>query len=384
MLARRGHTVVHQWCPSYPTGNGAVERTPEDPESFSVEGIELATSFARYTMTRRVRQEAQYGVLAARAIRSHQPDVALLSNIPLISLFIATAMLRRSKIPVAFWQQDVYSAAIRAAAAHRLGRIGEVIGAVAARVERHVARRSAAVVPIDSSFTQVLRDWGVAESRIHVVPNWAPLAELPTRPKDNAWAATHGLADGHVVLYTGTLGLKHDPSLLADAAESLGDRATVAVVSQGLGRELLEKAKVERQLDNLLLFDFQPYGDLPDIMASADVLVALLEPHASVYSVPSKVLTYLCAARPIVAVIPPDNSVARIVMEHDAGRLVAPGDRAGLAATLETLLDDDEMRIKLGDNARSYAEATFDGDMVAARFEQILVDASAAPSAVNR
>lgn len=363
--------MVHQWCPSYPTGNGAVERLPNDPAGFSVEGVELATSFARYTVIRRVRQEAQYGVRAARAIRANQPDVALLSNIPLISLFITTAMLRRRRIPFVFWQQDVYSAAIRAAAARRLGKLGELVGAIASWVESRVARRSALVVPIDSSFTPVLRSWGVAEDRIHVVPNWAPIDELPSRPKDNAWAASHGLSGRAAIVYTGTLGLKHDPSLLADAAAALPDRSVV-VVSQGMGRELLEKAKVEQHLDNLELFDFQPYQDLPDIMGAADVLVALLEPHASVYSVPSKVLTYLCAGRPIVAVIPPENTVARIVLEHDAGRLVAPGDHRGLIETLEALLDDDDLRDDLGANARKYAEATFDVETIGARFEQIL------------
>lgn len=367
---------MHQWCPSYPTGNGAVERLPTDPAGFSVEGVELATSFARYTVIRRVRQEAQYGVRAAHAIRANQPDVALLSNIPLISLFITSAMLRRRRIPFVFWQQDVYSAAIRAAATRRLGKLGELVGAIASWVESRVARRSALVVPIDSSFTPVLRSWGIAEDRIHVVPNWAPIDELPSRPKDNAWAASHGLSGRPAIVYTGTLGLKHDPSLLADAAAALPDRSVVVVVSQGMGRELLEKAKVEQHLDNLELFDFQPYEDLPDIMGAADVLVALLEPHASVYSVPSKVLTYLCAGRPIVAVIPSENTVARIVLEHDAGRLVTPGDHRGLIEALEALLDDDDLRAELGANARKYAEATFDVEAIGARFETILQSAA--------
>jgi glycosyltransferase involved in cell wall biosynthesis len=375
-LAQRGHEVVHQYCPSYPTGTGALEVLPDDPAGFTVEGVALTRSFARYSIGRRVWQELNYGVLAAKAIRRNHPDVALLSNIPLLSLFITTRMLRRSKIPLVFWQQDVYSAAIYAAAARRLGVLGRMAGSVAIRVERYVARRSASVVPIDTSFTPVLRDWGVPDERIHVVPNWAPIGEIPQRPKDNGWAARHGLPPDPIVLYTGTLGLKHDPSLLAEAAAALAGRCTIAVVSEGMGRAVLAQARAEQGLDNLRLFDFQPYEDLPDIMGSADVLVALLEPHASAYSVPSKVLTYLCAGRPIVAVIPPENSVARIVREHDAGRLVTPGDGAGLVATLGALLEDPGLRDTLGANARQYAEQTFDTEAIAVRFEKILIDSA--------
>lgn len=375
-LARRGHEVVHQYCPSYPTGNGALEVGPNDPAGFSVEGVALPQSFARYALGRRIRQELHYGVLAARSIRRSKPDVALLSNIPLLSLFITAAMLRRTKIPVVFWQQDIYSAAILAAAERRLGRIGRLVGRVATRIERHVARHSSSVVPIDDSFCPVLRGWGVPDARINVVPNWAPIAEIPQRPKDNGWAQANGLPADPIVLYTGTLGLKHDPSLLALAATELAGRCTVAVVSEGMGRAVLETARAEKGLDNLRLFDFQPYQDLPDIMGCADVLVALLEPHASVYSVPSKVLTYLCAGRPIVAVIPPENTVAGIVREHDAGRLVPPGDGTGLVATLEALLSDPDLRDRLGANARRYAEETFDTEAIGARFEKILTESA--------
>jgi glycosyltransferase involved in cell wall biosynthesis len=375
-LAGRGHTVVHQYCPSYQTGTGAVERLPEDPATFDVEQVALAASFARYTIFRRIRQELQYGALAARSIRTHDPDVALLSNIPLLSLLIAAVVLRRSRIPFVFWQQDVYSAAIRSAAERRVPPLAGVIGALARRFERHVARSSACVVPIDDSFVPVLRGWGVSANRIHVVPNWAPIAELPMRARDNDWARRNGLTETPVVLYTGTLGIKHDPSLLVVAARGVAGEATVAVVSEGLGRALLDEEVSHTSIDNLRLFDFQPYEDLPDIMASADILIAILEPEASVYSVPSKVLSYLCAGRPIVAVIPSENSVARIVREADAGRLVRPGDGEELVTTIKTLLGDETLRSELGANARRYAEKTFDSETVASRFEQILTAAA--------
>ena len=43
------------------------------------------------------------------------------------------------------------------------------------------------------------------------------------------------------------------------------------------------------RLENLVLLDYQPYESLPDILASADVLVAVLEPDAGRFFVPSKV-----------------------------------------------------------------------------------------------
>src|SRR5580700_1879611 len=97
-----------------------------------------------------------------------------------------------------------------------------------------------------------------------------------------------GLSNRPVVLYSGTLGLKHDPSilaLLADQLQSSHPEAMVVVISEGSGRLWLEEWKAEQKVDNLMLLDFQPYQDLPEVLASADVLVAILEPDASRFSV---------------------------------------------------------------------------------------------------
>ncbi len=71
---------------------------------------------------------------------------------------------------------------------------------------------------ISEDFLPLLRRWGVDEARIAVIENWAPLDELPVLPRDNEWAREHGLADRFVFLYSGTLGFKHDPSLLLELA----------------------------------------------------------------------------------------------------------------------------------------------------------------------
>jgi glycosyltransferase involved in cell wall biosynthesis len=183
------------------------------------------------------------------------------------------------------------------------------------------------------------------------------------------------LPSGPIVLYSGTLGLKHDPALLLDLALELRTTrpdARVVVVSQGKGRDWLEQALRRNDAENLILLDYQAYEDVPDVLASADILVALLEPDASRYSVPSKVLTYMCASRPIVAVMPPDNSVAQILRDSGAGIVIPPTQRDAFPATVASLLGDAYRRDSLGCAARSYAERTFSPDPIGARFEEVM------------
>ena len=371
-LARRGHYVEHQYCASYTTGRGATSRREGDPESFGVRAIELGSEFARYSPVARLRQELQYARMSARAILAARPDVAVLSNIPLLSLFILTLLLRTRRVPYVFWHQDIYSEAIRVIARDRFGQLGRLIGWVAGRVERQVARGAAAVVAISDTFIEQLDAWGVQKSKVHVVPNWGAIDEMPLRPRDNAWARAHGLVGMPVVMYAGTLGLKHDPSVISRLAQTAPTGSHTVVVSEGKGREWLESEAGD--LPGLTLLDYQPYDQLPDMLASADVLLVVLESNASRYSVPSKVLNYLCAGRPVLALLPPDNAVARMVEAAEAGLVVAPGDADAAAAALSSLLASPVTRAAMGTAARRYAERTFDVTRVGERFDSLLSD----------
>ncbi len=383
-LARRGHRVEHQFSPSYTTGRGAVTRQPGDPESLSFAPVALRRTFARYSPLTRVRQELEYGRAAGRAVVAAGPDVAILSNIPLLAMTLVALRLRRRRIPYVFWHQDIYSEGIAWIARARLGVAGAVLGWVAHRLEGWLLRGAAVVVPISDLFVPALTGWGIRPGAIVVIANWAAIDELPPHPRVNPWSHGHGLTDDPVVLYAGTLGLKHDPGLLADAAAALADEATVVVVSEGRGREFLAAARAERGLANLRLLDFQPYEDLPEVLASADVLLTVLESHASRYSVPSKALSYLCAGRPVVASIAEDNAIAVMLREAGAGLVVPPGDAAALVAAVRGLLADEGRRRDLGRRARAYAERVFDIAAVGDRFEDVLYLALGSAAGPNR
>jgi colanic acid biosynthesis glycosyl transferase WcaI len=381
-LARRGYEVTHQHCPAYSTGKGSLERVPGDPESLRFEACDISTEFDRYSYLTRFRLEIEYGRKARHVIADATPDIVVMSNVPLIAHAIIARHLTRKRIPMVFWHQDIYSEAIAATARKRRPFLGRIVGGVAGRVERSIARASAGIVAISPTFLERLGSWGVSHKTI-VVPNWAPIDELPVRPRSNAWSERMGLANCPVVLYSGTLGLKHDPSILAVMAAELEEKrpdAKVVVISEGKGRAWLEEWKAERGAHNLLLLDYQPYEELPDVLGSADVLVAVLEADASKFSVPSKVLTYLCANRSILGVMPKNNSVAEIIINNQAGHVVDPTARLEAATHVVAILNDEEKRIAQGRSGRTYAEATFSAERAADDFIGVFASCIAKPA----
>ena len=382
-LARRGHTVRHGYSATNLTPQGALARRDGDPDGFEPDPLVLARPVDKRArslrgLVERRRAEADYGRLLVEAVDVFAPDVVLTANTALDSLSRLMGWARSTQTPVVNWLQDILSIGTDRVLRAKVPMLGALVGRRYLSLERRLLGEAAAVVVITDDFRPLLHGWGLADEAIHTIENWAPLDEMPPRPRDNAWAERHGLVGRRVLLYAGTLGLKHNPALLLGVAEALRDDpdARVVVVSEGAGADWLTEHAAEAGLDNLVVLPFQPFADLPDVLGAADVLAAILEPDAGVFSVPSKVLSYLCAARPVLLAIPPENLAAQIVTREDAGVVVPPTDAAGFAREAKNLLADADQRDRLAAHARAYAERAFDIDTIADRFEAVLREAA--------
>lgn len=377
-FARRGHQVLHVYCESYTSGKGRFDVGADEP-GLSITALRVGQEFARYSPARRVSQELAYGRAFTQLAGEFQPDVVLACNVPLLAQGVAARWCQRHDVPWVFWVQDLYSVAAAAEAENRAGRLGRVVGRGFERLERSLVRKAARVVPITEDFRPQLGEWGVDPAHCSVIENWAPLAELPQRSRENDWRQAQGLGDRFVFLYSGTLGLKHRPELLFElAAQHVGD-ADVVVISEGRGEARLREMLLAQPLPNLRLLPFQPFTDYPDIIAAADVLVALLEPTAGKFSVPSKVLSYLCAGRPILGAIPPENLAARTIERAGAGLVVPPSDEEALLLAAKRLVNEPGLRSEAGHRGRAYAEAAFDTETITDRFLDVIDDALGRP-----
>jgi glycosyltransferase involved in cell wall biosynthesis len=214
---------------------------------------------------------------------------------------------------------------------------------------------------------------------VRVIPNWAPLDELVPGERDNAWSRRQNLpAEPIRIMYAGTLGRKHNPLLLLEllnAVRAHGADAMLIVVSEGVGADDLKAAAGERP--DVRFLGYQRAEEMSDVLASADVMVALLEPDAAAFSVPSKVLSYLSAGRPTIALVPDGNPCADDV--RAAGGCVSTPDASGARAAADWLTGTASDRAELstlGQKARTLATQRFDMDRIGSEFEAVFAAAS--------
>ncbi|MDP3894586.1 glycosyltransferase family 4 protein [Nocardioides sp.] len=371
-LSARGHDVTHSYCDAYTSGRGHLVTEPG--ETILFRPIGMGKRIEKLSFARRLLQELRLGLELAGLARSVRPDVVMVANVPIPTLVVLVATLLVRRVPWVLWHQDVQAVAIRSFAGSKLSRAFVAAASLVEAGEKWCSRRARAVVVIAESFLDVHRSWGTAE-KATVIPNWAPLQEIHPVERKNDWAVENQLDDTQTLLYSGTLGLKHNPGLLVGLARRVIDAGTpvrLVVVNQGPAEQVLREEAARLGVP-LTLMPFQPYERLKEVLGSGDVLVVLLEQDAGAFSVPSKTLSYLCAGRPVLGLMPAENLAAQLVSEVEG--CVLPPDESALepaAAWVVDLLADRERRHRLGERARDLAEREFALDVCADRFEQIL------------
>ena len=366
-----GHTVVHAFAAALEAPKGAVAAQPDDPPGLTILPIVTGAAMDKYALVRRVLDERSYGAALADAVTKAAPDLFITCTTPNDVLDVLRVRLPQS-LRTLWWLQDIYSLGIRSVLNRKIPLFGSLVGWIYRGKERRFAARADHIVSITPDFLPFLRRLGVGSEKITVIENWAPVNEITPLPHDNGWKREQGLDGKRVILYSGTLGLKHNPALLSRTAmhyQGLGrDDVAVVVATQGLGAEFLRKEVQGRGIRNLTILPWQPYARLAEVLSSADILTAVIEPDAGLFSVPSKILTCLCVGRPVVAAIPSGNLAARTIRKARAGLVVEPGDEKGFIAGLDRLLDDPVLRGEMGANGRAYAQEHFDIAKIAARF----------------
>lgn len=369
-LAQHGYEVLHVRAGDLGGPNTrAAEVSSSQSQSLSFSALHLGRPFNRYQLAARLRDELAYGDRLARLTRDWQPDIVLSANTPPLVQYRLSRAATRAGAYFVNWVQDIFGLAGSAMPGG-----WSLLLPLLRHIEFASMRRADALVLISPDFQDRLRIVGVRHDRVLIQENWAPVDLLAGPERQNAWSQAHDLNGRPVLLLAGTLGLKHNPGLIAALARQLGStpEARVVVVSEGPGRAFLETARVQQGLSNLLLLDYQLASCVPSMLASADIAIVILNRGAGAASVPSKLYSYAAAGRPVLAAIPADNLAYRLIRQHGLGLVVEPEDEAGFLAAAHRLLTDTALRAQCAAAAAAFARTHCDIDQIGSRFDQLL------------
>jgi colanic acid biosynthesis glycosyl transferase WcaI len=278
------------------------------------------------------------------------------------------ARLRRAKL--VFNIQDLHP---DAAVSLRLLRNSLLIRLLR-RMESRAYRNADALSVICEGFRDHCVARGATADAVRVIPNWIDLDEVRPLGAASVIRAELGLDErAFVVLYAGTIGYVSGAEVVIDAADRLQGLDDLHFVFIGEGPLVgeLQRQRNERRLKRVHFLPFQPRERLSEVQGTGDVSVVTLLPGHGRTSVPSKVLGYMAAARPIVAAVDADSETARFIEAARAGLVTPAGDAVGLATAIQRLHGQRALARDLGLHGRRFLEAEQSKEHVLARYLEL-------------
>ena len=221
--------------------------------------------------------------------------------------------------------------------------------------DRVLSRTIRGYVCISQAVARQLIAQGAIDARVHVVYNGLDVADVPTAPRPELYAAlgldparpTIGMFSrlvpwkGHTVFVDAVARIAREmPNIQAIVV------GKEEITAPGYVQALRERARRQGVEEHLHFLGHR--DDVLDLYALVDVVV-----HASVRDEPfgRVIIEGMAAARPVVATR--GGGTVEIVREGETGYLVPKGDPDAMAAAVLTLLREPERARRMGEAARA-------------------------------
>jgi colanic acid biosynthesis glycosyl transferase WcaI len=246
---------------------------------------------------------------------------------------------------------------------------------IARGMEAFAYRRARAVVCLCQGFVDSLVKMGIEPGKLHVISDWADTERIRPIARDMSFLEDHEIPpDKFIVLHTGNMGKKQCLINVIQAAELSREMSQLIwlLVGQGEDRAALEREIAIRGLDNIRVLPLQPAAALPQVYASAGAL--LLNQIAAMEDavIPSKLLTYMAAGRPVVAAVSERSEAARHIEHARCGVVIPAENPQALVDAVVQLHGDSNLCQQLGENGRKYAETHFTKSFVLGEYDRFV------------
>jgi glycosyltransferase involved in cell wall biosynthesis len=219
-------------------------------------------------------------------------------------------------------------------------------------IEERVFAASPRIAVNSREMGEILRDMGVDDAKITVIPNGVDVSLFAPDGPDHRDRLPR---DAVVIGFTGSLKPWHGIGLLIDAfgAIALSDqRVHLLVVGDGPMRRAIRDA-AQRFPGRVTATGLVPLEEVPGWLRTMDIAVTPYQAMERFYFSPLKTLEYMAAGRATVSA--GIGQLRELIDDGRTGLRVPPGDTPALARALARLVNDAALRVRLGAEAAEEA-----------------------------
>jgi colanic acid biosynthesis glycosyl transferase WcaI len=169
---------------------------------------------------------------------------------------------------------------------------------VAKWLESWLLKRFDAISTISYSMIEITKAKGVDERKIIYFPNWSDIEFVTPNSDGSALKKEWGFkASDTVILYAGNIGHKQGLEMVLEAAQYYREQTNIKFLLVGAGSyaATLKDLAVRQELNNVFFKPLQPWANVPQMLALADIHLVVQKKGAADAVLPSKLTNILSA-----------------------------------------------------------------------------------------
>jgi colanic acid biosynthesis glycosyl transferase WcaI len=203
---------------------------------------------------------------------------------------------------------------------------------------------------------------GIDASKYLMIPNWADTDFIHPLPISESLRSKLGIpSETKVIMYSGNLGEKQGVEIIPDIAIALPEYLFL-IAGEGASKARLHQAIQEKNIKNIQFVSLQPYAQLPNFLATANVHLVLQKKSAADLVLPSKFITLLSAGATAVVTAEPGTSLYDIVVKEHTAYLCEPENQTALIQSIRDAVH--QTKPEIPNNARMYALRNLNKDAI--------------------
>jgi glycosyltransferase involved in cell wall biosynthesis len=194
------------------------------------------------------------------------------------------------------------------------------------------------------------------------------------------------LTNHPLIVFVGSFYKWHDTVTLLKAFAIVlktHPEARLMLVGEGMEREKMVDLSTEMGIDYAVQFTgFVTHKEISRYVNAADIaVVPVTRMRQEMWLSPMKLFEYMASGKAVVASAM--GQIKDVIKDGENGLLVPEGDEMAMASAINTLIEDDLLRIKLGEQAREDAVKNHSWEQYLTRLESVFADAKTLVGNVN-
>jgi len=297
----------------------------------------------------RMIESISFGWASKKFIKKHHREISLIyaNTWPLFAQLAVAKASRRYNISFILHVQDIYPETLT----DKLGLVGVLIKKLLLPIDKYVLRNSTTIVAIGQKMAAFISSTrGIDMQKVAVIYNW----QDETRFSDINNIAHK--KEEFTFMYLGSLSPSANIEAVIEAFGNTGLKdSTLVIAGSGNSKQSCIKASSLYPNADIRFVD-APSDKVPELLASADVLILPLREGVGKYSIPSKLAGYMLSSKPVIAFIDTESDAADIIRNAECGWIVPSGNIQTLTLKMQEIRSLPETSLAVpGQSGRAYA-----------------------------